>query len=77
MQSEAELAELVAAKLSEAQRAFLLKGDEGIYVDRRIARSLCEKRLMGIAGYVVGEAVYAFTHKGLAVREVLMRPPVR
>jgi|GEM_PF-2915040 len=67
-----EVREIVAG-LTEAQRDFLIKGEEGIFVDRRTARALCGKGLMGVAGYVIGETVYAFTHDGLAVRSALIQ----
>lgn len=58
-------------KLTDAQRDFMRDGEEGVFCDRRIARALCGKGLMGVAGYVLGETCYAFTHEGLAVREAL------
>jgi hypothetical protein len=50
----------------------MLDGEEGIFCDRRVARALCGKGLMGVAGYVIGETVYAFTDDGLALRDELL-----
>jgi len=62
----------VVSSLTDAQRRLLLDGKEGWDLDRRVARALCGKGLMGVAGYVLGETVYARTHEGEAVREILL-----
>ena len=64
-------AEKNAKGLTEAQREFVRSGNEGIFGDRRIAKALCGKKIMGVAGYVIGETVYAFTPLGLEVRRIL------
>lgn len=74
MSDEQSVAE-IAAGLSDAQLGFMHNGEEGIFGDRRVTRALCGKGLMGIAGYVFGEAVYAFTPLGLLVRNHLKDTP--
>lgn len=61
----------IEAGLTPAQRRFMVAGKEGWNVDRRVARGLNGKGLMGIAGYVLGFEVYAFTKIGLAVHKRL------